>query len=135
MSVRSSCRYGTQHCFIKTVSSLRLCSHYVQIHGTITSDRTVMNYIIMASYKPLSHHCYREAGVLGSKSHIKQFTALVKLQNLYLKVRKMYNLITFNCVFSVSYMFGTLNLGSSSGTRYLKSHTSYTNVSLKMNRN
>jgi hypothetical protein len=32
-----------------------------------------------------------------------------------------------NCVISLSYMFPTLNLGSSSGTHYLKSHTIYTN--------
>jgi hypothetical protein len=32
-----------------------------------------------------------------------------------------------NCVILLSYMFRTLNLGSSSGTHYLKSHTIYTN--------
>jgi hypothetical protein len=32
-----------------------------------------------------------------------------------------------NCAITLSYMFRTLNLGSSSGTHYLKSHTIYTN--------
>jgi hypothetical protein len=47
------------------------------------------------------------------------------MSELYLKSDKS-TINHINCVFLLSYMFRTLNLGSSSGTNYLKSHTSYT---------
>jgi hypothetical protein len=43
-------------------------------------------------------------------------------------VRQMYNLIKLILLISLSYMFRTLNLGSSSGTNYLKLHTTYVSV-------
>jgi hypothetical protein len=45
--------------------------------------------------------------------------------NIYSPTDVQFNHI--NCVISLSYMFRTRNLGSSSGTHHLKSHTIYTN--------
>ena len=55
----------------------------------------------------------------------------VKMNGINIKIYLKSDKCTINhisCVFSLSYMFRALNLGSSSGTHYTKSHTSYTNL-------
>jgi hypothetical protein len=63
--------------------------------------------------------------IITEKINIDYPFLLRKLRNIYSPTNVQFNHII--CVISLSYMFLILNLGSSSGTRYLKSHTIYTN--------